>query len=262
MGWPTSSAEPGNRLPERTTLTELRSRPVTELPGVGSRIEVALRDLGVASLADMISHYPSRHEDLSNVKKISELRVGERATVVGRVVSTRPFGRPVRGRSPGFSVQLYDGTGYLPATVWGRSWLLNQLLPEVGVVASGEVQRRYGIQLVAKSIEVIEDPASGEDAGPHAGSFVPIYPANKGIQARRMRTLIDRALDAAGRILDPLPAEVLARRNLPNLHDAVNEIHFPTERARLKEALRSEEHTSELQSRQYLVCRLLLEKKR
>src|SRR3712207_8483057 len=29
-----------------------------------------------------------------------------------------------------------------------------------------------------------------------------------------------------------------------------------------KEAVRSEEHTSELQSRQYLVCRLLLEKKK
>src|SRR3712207_8298690 len=30
----------------------------------------------------------------------------------------------------------------------------------------------------------------------------------------------------------------------------------------LREGARSEEHTSELQSRQYLVCRLLLEKKR
>src|SRR3712207_8819646 len=30
----------------------------------------------------------------------------------------------------------------------------------------------------------------------------------------------------------------------------------------IDEALRSEEHTSELQSRQYLVCRLLLEKKK
>src|SRR3712207_8256828 len=30
----------------------------------------------------------------------------------------------------------------------------------------------------------------------------------------------------------------------------------------VREALRSEEHTSELQSRQYLVCRLLLEKKK
>jgi len=209
---------------------------VTELPGVGPRIESSLGDLGIASLADMISHFPSRHEDLSNVKRISELRVGERATVFGTVVSTRPVGKPVRGRAPGFSVQLYDGTGYIPVTVWGRSWLLNQLLPEVRVVASGEVQSRYGIQIVAKSIEVVDDP--GSDEGPHAGRFVPVYPVNKGIQTRRMRTLIHRALDAAGHILDPLPADVLVRHRLPNLHDAIHEIHFPTERARLKAAMR------------------------
>src|SRR3712207_7996127 len=35
-----------------------------------------------------------------------------------------------------------------------------------------------------------------------------------------------------------------------------------TENLQAKEKLRSEEHTSELQSRQYLVCRLLLEKKK
>src|SRR5215204_2794574 len=226
----------GAPLPARTTLTDLRSRPVTELPGVGPRIEAALGDLGIASLADMISHYPSRHEDLSNVKRISELRVGERATVFGTVVSTRPVGKPVRGRAPGFSAQLYDGTGYIPVTVWGRSWLLNQLLPEVRVVASGEVQSRYGIQIVAKSIEVVDDP--GADEGPHAGRFVPIYPVNKSIQARRMRTLIHRALDAAGRILDPLPADVLVRHGLSNLHDAIHEVHFPTERTCLKAAMR------------------------
>src|SRR3712207_9079175 len=36
----------------------------------------------------------------------------------------------------------------------------------------------------------------------------------------------------------------------------------PTYEGMLKEEMRSEEHTSELQSRQYLVCRLLLEKKK
>src|SRR3712207_8892637 len=36
----------------------------------------------------------------------------------------------------------------------------------------------------------------------------------------------------------------------------------PLPRARRHPGLRSEEHTSELQSRQYLVCRLLLEKKK
>src|SRR5829696_7967349 len=238
MALPTyrSGGAQGSPLPARTTLSDLRLRPVTELSGVGPRIESALGDLGIASLADMVSHYPSRHEDLSNVKRISELRVGERATIFGTVVSTRPVGKPVRGRAPGFSAQLYDGTGYIPVTVWGRSWLLKELHAEVRVVVSGEVQSRYGIQLAAKSIEVMDDRSG--DEGPHAGRFVPVYPVNKGIQARRMRTLIHRALDAAGHILDPLPAEVIVRHGLPTLHDAIHEVHFPTELARLEMAMR------------------------
>ncbi len=237
MAWPTSREAAEPRLPPKTTLSELRARPVTELPGVGPRIEAALKVLGVASVADMISHYPSRHEDLSNVKKIGDLRVGEKATVAGRVVNTRPVGRPVRGRAPGFSAQLYDGTGYLPVTVWGRSWMQRGLQPETRVVVSGEVQSRYGIQLVAKSIEVVDETDNG-DEGPHAGRFVPIYPANKDIQARRVRTLIHRALDAAGHVRDPLPAGLLARHGLPSLHDAVHEVHFPEDRARLRAAMR------------------------
>src|SRR4028119_545329 len=189
MAWPIYKAELRTDRPPakdtvlglqlRTTLPELRSIPVTDLPGVGPRIGATLKDLGVVSLADLVSHYPSRHEDLSNVKKISELRVGEKTTVVGKVVSFRGVGRPVRGRAPGLSVQLYDGTGYIPATVWGRSWLLNQLVPDTCVLVSGEVQRKYGLQISAKSIEVVEDAETiGESA--HAGRFVPIYPVNKG----------------------------------------------------------------------------------
>ncbi|MCA1729755.1 MAG: DNA helicase RecG, partial [Actinobacteria bacterium] len=211
--------------------------PVTNLPGVGPRIVAALKALNVFSVADLVSHYPSRHEDLSNVKKVVDLRVGERATVVGRVVGVKKVGRPVRGRTPGLSVQLYDGTGYMPATVWGRSWLLNQLVPDAWVLVSGEVQRKYGLQIAAKNIELIDDPETvGDNA--HAGWFVPVYPVNKGINARRMRTLVHRALDQAGRILDPLPAEVLARHRLPNLHDAIHGIHFPADDKRLKAATR------------------------
>src|SRR3712207_8466180 len=53
--------------------------------------------------------------------------------------------------------------------------------------------------------------------------------------------------------------DVHARR-VP-LHRRVDEVADPRELHDLIQ-LRSEEHTSELQSRQYLVCRLLLEKKK
>src|SRR3712207_6997175 len=54
---------------------------------------------------------------------------------------------------------------------------------------------------------------------------------------------------------------VLARR-LRRTNDSVADLIFTDVPGRVAKALlRSEEHTSELQSRQYLVCRLLLEKK-
>src|SRR3712207_8507830 len=50
-------------------------------------------------------------------------------------------------------------------------------------------------------------------------------------------------------------ASVMPQKIVPNLW-------FDTEAEEAAQFYRSEEHTSELQSRQYLVCRLLLEKKK
>src|SRR3712207_7604121 len=52
-----------------------------------------------------------------------------------------------------------------------------------------------------------------------------------------------------------LPTELLSSRLVPSA------MSFPWSMTARRSA-RSEEHTSELQSRQYLVCRLLLEKKK
>src|SRR3712207_8367439 len=56
----------------------------------------------------------------------------------------------------------------------------------------------------------------------------------------------------------------LARAHGPSGHARADLVRaaLPGPRRRAGAAARSEEHTSELQSRQYLVCRLLLEKKK
>src|SRR3712207_6902076 len=72
--------------------------------------------------------------------------------------------------------------------------------------------------------------------------------------------LPDYHLSERGREMAQRVADDLSGRDITHLRCS------PLERAQetmepLASALRSEEHTSELQSRQYLVCRLLLEKK-
>src|SRR3712207_7501523 len=49
---------------------------------------------------------------------------------------------------------------------------------------------------------------------------------------------------------------------LGQLPHEVDRVEPPSDHSRTRGGGRSEEHTSELQSRQYLVCRLLLEKKK
>src|SRR3712207_7164343 len=57
----------------------------------------------------------------------------------------------------------------------------------------------------------------------------------------------------------PVASAAVRLRHRPRSRDAFHAAHRGEGRAHVR---RSEEHTSELQSRQYLVCRLLLEKKK
>src|SRR3712207_7510447 len=59
--------------------------------------------------------------------------------------------------------------------------------------------------------------------------------------------------------LDAQTRELMQAELLRIWNEAGKTVLFITHQ--IDEAIRSEEHTSELQSRQYLVCRLLLEKK-
>src|SRR3712207_8376740 len=84
----------------------------------------------------------------------------------------------------------------------------------------------------------------------------------------RSPLVADAEYDALENELRALVAEHPALAPDPNPLERVGApaaLHAPVRHSRpmlsLEKATRSEEHTSELQSRQYLVCRLLLDKK-
>src|SRR3712207_7043917 len=69
--------------------------------------------------------------------------------------------------------------------------------------------------------------------------------------------VVDQSKAAISRPFSLPPAKTSSEAGPPTASGATR-----TSRTTLPRARRSEEHTSELQSRQYLVCRLLLEKKK
>src|SRR3712207_7581672 len=92
-----------------------------------------------------------------------------------------------------------------------------------------------------------------------------IHHSDRGVQyaSGAYRAVLERhgiqpSMSRRGNCLDNAPMEsFFASLKTERVHEA----QFRT-RAEARAAVRSEEHTSELQSRQYLVCRLLLEKKK
>src|SRR3712207_7896491 len=76
---------------------------------------------------------------------------------------------------------------------------------------------------------------------------------------RSNRLLVEHELERLGRP-DRAHAEQLVEPG--PAHNVRELVRRALEVERLPAVVRSEEHTSELQSRQYLVCRLLLEKKK
>src|SRR3989449_4542056 len=110
------------------------------------------------------------------------------------------------------------------------------------------------------------------------GIVVPVTPAGAlfgepGVEPRRHQPIgAFLTLRGAGRervgifvlrvprmALDPTPLDLVRRRSL---HQLLPELLILEHAALALPAARSEEHTSELQSRLHLVCRLLLEKKK
>src|SRR3712207_8536608 len=70
-----------------------------------------------------------------------------------------------------------------------------------------------------------------------------------------------RDLEAAGVVVRPGPDALVHAQDKAVMRDRLTALGAPCPAYRVVTD-RSEEHTSELQSRQYLVCRLLLEKKK
>src|SRR3712207_8198776 len=77
----------------------------------------------------------------------------------------------------------------------------------------------------------------------------------------RSRVVLARPDRLAEVLADLRGVDVEGRRELDVADVVAAEVDVHEPRHRLRRVGRSEEHTSELQSRQYIVCRLLLEKK-
>ncbi len=219
------------------------------LKGVGPRRAAALERAGLRTSDDLLHRFPLRYEDRSRLVRSSDLRPGEAAAIRGTVVSTGLRQTRRRGFSL-FEMLLRDDAGTFRAVWMNQPYLKAAFSPGQRVLLYGTPQWRDpgGLRLPNPQYEVVGDgdgdrrePENGPETGGgdgsggggeprpvHGARVVPVYERIGALTAKQLRALVHRALAALPDDLDdPLPADLRARRRLPDRRRALREAHFP-----------------------------------
>lgn len=194
--------------------------------GVGERVGKTLGKLGIFTARDLLTHYPHRHEDRTQFRRISQLKQGETATIRGKVVASES-GRTPRSQMLLTKVVISDGSG-TASLVFFNQWYLNNRFvklrgKEVVVYGTAQFGSR-GIEIASPEWEEISE--GGDSLS--SNRLVPVYPLTEGLFQGNVRRIIYGALDKfLPDVEDVLPPELLDRRDLVDEVFALRNIHFP-----------------------------------
>jgi ATP-dependent DNA helicase RecG len=223
-------------LPVHWPQPSLLERPVTDLEGVGPKLAGVAARIGIRTLGDLLEHLPFDHRDYERQRLVSELAVGEEATVSVAVRSVRV--RPTRRR--GLTIleaQVADESGPITAVWFNQAYLADQLTDGTRLLLRGRLDRGRGGTSFRVSEHEIERRSDG-DTGRHTRGLVPVYPATEGLSARRLRDMAWSLRGMESNTIEPLPARIRAAERLPGRSDALSAAHWPSALEQAAEARR------------------------
>lgn len=214
------------------TLRDLDAIPVGRLRGVGEKKAAALTSAEIATVLDLLTHYPRRHLDRTREASIGELRKGDEATVFGEVRSAST--RPLKGRRTLTNIVIGDGGHQLTLTFFNQRWRERQLTPGMTVLVHGTCEIYRGQrQMTGPIVDLV---------GNQTGRIVPVYPQSEksGLLTRDLAAFVEEALNRCRPrgFDDPVPAAVLDRFDFVDRSAAIYGIHQPETMTEKDEARR------------------------
>ena len=212
------------------------STSVQYVKGIGPRLAEVLGAKGIHTVDDLLHYLPFRYEDRVNPRGISELRVGEMATVIAEV---RTSGLFRTRRMPIFQMTAGQGRSRLKCIWFNATYLRDRFKPGQLVALYGKVEQERGgeLQLVQPQFEILGDSADDAEAGEQkaatsleVGRIVPIYEsAGQGrLTPRWFRRIIHTVLEnLSPPATDPVPTAVRNHLSLISPQDALRQVHWP-----------------------------------
>ena len=209
-------------------MTDVLSGDIRSLKGVGDKRAQLFKKLGVVSVGALIRFYPRAYEDWSQIVPIMAAPLEEVCCVRGIVI------KPVQERKIRKGMTLYqtevkDQSGIMQITLFNTQFAAQRL-------KTGEAYLFYG--------RISGNLLRREMASPHflpaqGGGYIrPIYRQTEGLPSRVIEGAVKQALEFVAGMADPLPEEMRQTWSLCDLQFALQNIHFPQNKAAMEIARR------------------------
>ena len=203
--------------------------PVQYVKGVGEKRAALFHKLGIATVGDLLCHYPREYEDWSSVCGIEDAPTDRLCCIRARAVNA-PVERRVRRGLSLFQFAASDGKAAMQVTIFNNKYAAAKIKAGEEYLFFGKVDTRYfKREMASPQIE----PVAGDAKGMH-----PIYPLTGGLTSRAIEKVVATALDTLGDTAaeEFLPAAVREKYGLCDRLFALRHVHFPQSRAEAERA--------------------------
>lgn len=214
---------------------------ISSLPRIGEKRARLFHKIGIYNLFDLLYYLPKRYEDRRVKGTLDDVKSGEVATVLGRIINIEEV--KLRRNLTLLRVSVYGNFGSCTALWFNQPFLKRSLRKGLPIAVTGKVERNlYGFE-----ISVIDYETGSLKNPVHVGRIVPIYGTTQNLSQRFLRRIMYQFISSyAEKIKDLVPPELSSELKLIPLPQAIKEIHFPRDQDGLTRA------------RERLVCEELL----
>jgi ATP-dependent DNA helicase RecG len=215
---------------------------LNELYGVGERLGNVLSKLGIHTIEDLLFYWPFRYDDFSQIKKIADLKDGESVNIVGEIELIQNK-KSFKKRMNITEALIKDDTETIKAIWFNQPFIIKNLKVGDYVSLAGKViDDSYGIIMQSPVYEKISNAdqngfnADSREYSIHTQGLIPNYHLSSNITQKQLRYFIKQIINLAENIPDWLPKEIIKKKGLLSLGEAIKQIHFPVKAEDINEA--------------------------